>query len=157
MGRKSWKTDVSGHSYSPHRRSDCHLFGCQALPLPVGTSSGHATSQTLLHFWPTKQIIVFVSKTVTHQWTCSFILGGQFLLLLNYLKISHPLVLSSYAYRLQNLLICWGEKNCAHCRMRPHSSYRHRANKHFMIDNCSSQSIWKSFRLNHHSVQMLWK
>lgn len=49
-----------------------------------------------------------------------------------------------------------GGKNCAHCRVRPRSPHGHRANKHFiMMDDYSPQSICKSFRLHHYSLQIV--
>ena len=73
------------------------------------------------------------------------------------LYLFRPPHTSNYICQVQNSLICWGE-NCAHCRMRPHRPHGHRANKHFiMMDDCSPQSIWKSFRLKNYSLQIVWK
>lgn len=122
---------------------------------PVGTPLQKAPL-TLTRFWLTKASLLYHRLLCTDECVNSF-LEGSFLLLLNYLKASHPLVTSNYICQVQNSLICWGE-NCAHCRMRPHRPHGHRANKHFiMMDDCSPQSIWKSFRLKNYSLQIVWK
>lgn len=129
---------------------DVGLLCCQVRVL-VSTSPLRS-SLILIHFWLTKQIHSFC-MTNCYSWMNVLIHSWRLVSIAMKLSKDFPKVITFESYKT---FCCLGKKNTVHnCRIRPHSPHGHKA-KHFILtEDHYSQSIWKSFRLNHYSLQIV--